>query len=305
MSRIIEEPNINKKSSFFKMKNYQWVILISPALILIFVFFAIPVIYITIMSFLEYDRFTMYKDVFTLGNFVKFFSNPYYFNMILNSLKVGIYSTILSLIIAYPIANYLTKIKGWERTIISAACLLPIFVSIVIGTLGWWIVLLPNHGVLIHALRALGLIERSFNMMRSLTALIVVTAHLHLPYAILILASGIQNIPDDKLNAARILGASPIKVFQKITMPLVMPAIVSSAILIFALSISSYLVPILITGQTVRVLPMAIYSYTTDLLNWPFAATVAVILLFILVILVYGMIALTNYYTKRGKWEMV
>ena len=84
-----------------------------------------------------------------------------------------------------------------------------------------------------------------------------------------------------------------------------MPAIASSAILIFALTISSYLIPILITGQTLRLLPMAIYSYTTDLLNWPFAAMVAVILLVIVAILVYGLIALTNHFTKRGKWEMV
>ena len=304
MSRIIEEPNINKKSFFFKMKNYRWVILISPALILIFVFFAIPMINLIKMGFLKYDRLTMYKDIFTLENFVKFFSDPYYFNMIFNSLKVGIYSTILALIIAYPIAHYLTKIKGWERTIISAACLLPIFVSIVVSTLGWWIILLPR-GVLSQALRASGLIERSFNMLNNFSSLILVLAHLHLPYAILILASGIQNIPEEKLNAARILGASPIKVFQKITLPLAMPAIASSAILIFALTISSYLIPILITGQTLRLLPMAIYSYTTDLLNWPFAAMVAVILLVIVAILVYGLIALTNHFTKRGKWEMV
>jgi len=241
------------------MKNYQWVILISPTLILIFVFFTIPMINIIKMGFLKYDKLTMYKDVFTLENFVKFFSDAYYFNMIFNSLKVGIYSTILTLIIAYPIAYYLTKIKGWERIIISTACLLPAFVTILVSTLGWWIILLPK-GLLPQTLRASGLIERSLNMLNSLPSLILVLAHLYLPYAILILTSGIQNIPEEKLNAARILGASPIKVFQKITFPLVLPAITSSAILVFALSASSY---------------------------------------------IYGIIAFTNYFTKRGKWEMV
>jgi len=304
MSRIIEEPNINKKSFFFKMKNYQGVILTSPALIYIFVFFGIPMISIIVMSFLKYDSLTMYKGIFTLENFVKFFSDPYYFNMIFNSLKVGIYSTILVLIIAYPIAYYLTKIGGWERTIISVACTFPIFVSVIIGTFGWWIILLPN-GFLSQVLRASGLIERSYNMLNNFPALILVLADIHLPYAILILTSGIQNVPEEKIRAARILGASPIKVFQKITLPLVMPAITSSAILIFTLTISSYLIPVLITGQRLRLLPMAIYSYTTDLLNWPFAAMLAVILLAIVVILVYGIIAFTNYFTKHGKWEMV
>ncbi len=141
--------------------------------------------------------------------------------------------------------------------------------------------------------------------LQSFPSLIIVLVHLHIPYAILILASSIQNISEEKLNAARILGASTPKVFQKIIIPLTMTGIVSSAILIFALSISSYLVPILITGQKLRFLPMAIFSYTADLLNWPFASAIAIILLVIVSAAIYIFTAITNRITGRGKWEEV
>jgi len=287
-----------------KNRNYQWLFMISPGLILLLVFFAIPMFYMIIVGFLEYDYITIYRSIFTLDNYIRFFSDPYFLKMITNSLRVGLFSTFLALILAYPLANYLTKISGWERTIISSACLLPIFVTIVIGTLGWWIILLPN-GVLSQSLKSLGLIKKSLRILQTMPSLIVVLAHLHMPYAILILTSGFQSIPEEKIFAASILGASDIKIFQKIVFPLMIPAILSSGILVFSLTISSYLIPILITGQHLRVLPIGIYTYTTDLLNWPFASVLAVILLVIVVILVYGITAFTSYITKRGQWEMI
>jgi putative spermidine/putrescine transport system permease protein len=128
---------------------------------------------------------------------------------------------------------------------------------------------------------------------------------LEAPYAILILASGIQNVGHDKINAARVLGASTAQIFRKIMIPLTMPAIVSSSILVFSLSISSYLVPALIAGGTLRLLPLAIFTYTTDVVNWPFASALAVVLLVLVLGVTYTVTAITNHLTARGKWEVV
>jgi putative spermidine/putrescine transport system permease protein len=224
--------------------------------------------------------------------------------MIWSSLKIGFYSTTCTLIVAFPVAYYLTRIRGIERTILSAIFLLPIFVTILVTTLGWYILLLP-FGMTQKILSSLGLLKGKLTWLQSFPSLIIVLVHLHVPYAILILASSIQNISEEKLNAARILGASTAKVFQKIIIPLTMTGIVSSAILVFALSVSSYLVPILITGQKLRLLPMAIFSYTADLLNWPFASAIAIILLVIVSVATYVFTTLTNRITGRGKWEEV
>jgi len=220
-----------------------------------------------VMSSLKYDRISLYILKLTFENYIRFFSDPYFFGMVLTSLKVG-------------------------------------FVTILVTTLGWYIILLP-FGLFQRMLNFLGLIEGPLRWLHSLPALVVVLVYLHMPYVILILVASIQNVSEEKINAAKILGAPTIKVVQKVIIPLTMPGIVSSSILVFALAISSYLIPILITGQELRLLPLAIFSYTTELLNWPFASAIAIILLFIVFIATYGFIALTNRMTGRGKWEVV
>jgi putative spermidine/putrescine transport system permease protein len=253
---------------------------------------------------MQYDRLTLYKAIFTWENYGKFFSDPYFTKMILTSLKVGVYTTFFSLLVGYPVAYYLTRIRGIERTILSAACLLPIFVTILVTTLGWYIIFLP-FGIVQRLLQLLEVHEGPLRWLQSFPALITVLVHIHIPYVILILAASIQNVSEEKINAAKILGASTARVFQKVIIPLTVPGIVASAILVFADSVSSYLIPILITGQKISLLPILIFSYTTDLLNWPFASTIAILLLVIVLIATYAFTAITNRMTRRGKWEMV
>ena len=112
-------------------------------------------------------------------------------------------------------------------------------------------------------------------------------------------------IPLDKINAARLLGASVPRIVFTIILPLTMPGLVASAILVFSLSASSYLTPMLIAAQRIRVLPLMIFSYGTELLNWPLAAALAFVLLVIVVAITYLFAAAMNRLSKRGQWEMV
>jgi ABC-type spermidine/putrescine transport system permease subunit I len=278
--------------------------LLLPGLAMLFVFFVIPMLVLVRMSFLKYDQVLLYIDMGTFDNYRKFLADSYFFKMIWDSLCVGAWTTVCSLILGYPVAYYLARIRGIERTILSCVCLLPIFVTILVTTLGWYIILLP-YGATQKLLALLGLWEGRLNWLQTFPSLIAVLVHLHVPFAILILASSIQNISEEKVNAARILGASTFQVFRRIIIPLTMPAIVSSAILVFALAISSYLIPILITGQKIRLLPMAIFSYTTELLNWPFSSVIALVLLVIVSVATFLITVVTNRVTGRGKWEEV
>lgn len=277
-------------------------VLVLPGLLLLILFFVVPMLQMLRFSFLKYDQTQIYLPIITLENYLKFFSDLYFFKIMWNSLKIGIITALVSLIIGYPIAYYLAIIKGIERTIISAICLLPIFVTILVTTLGWYILLLP-HGVTQIFLSELGIIKGSLNWLKTYPTLIAVLAHTFIPYVILILASSIQNLSIEKINAAKILGASTYQIFRKIIIPLTMPAIVSSGILVFALAISAYLVPILITGQKLRFLPMEVFSYTYELLNWPFASVIAMVLLALVAIGSYVFIVVTNKMMRRGQWE--
>jgi putative spermidine/putrescine transport system permease protein len=84
-----------------------------------------------------------------------------------------------------------------------------------------------------------------------------------------------------------------------------MPGVVASAILVFSLSVSSYLIPILIGSQRVPVIPMAIFSYGTEQMNWPMGSALAFVLLFAVALLTYGFTILAGRLTRRGRWEVV
>ena len=125
-------------------------------------------------------------------------------------------------------------------------------------------------------LSALGLVDGPLQWLRTFPALVAVLTYEHIPFAVLILVSSLQAIPLDKINAARLLGASVPRIVFASILPLTMPGLVASAILVFSLSASSYLAPILIAAQRIRVLPLMIFSYGTELLNWPLAAALAI-----------------------------
>jgi len=278
--------------------------MIMPGLLVLVIFFLVPMVRLAQLAFYQPDPIWIYKPAFTLTNFAKFFSDPFYWGMIFNSLRVGLLTTVCTLLVGYPIAYYLSLSRGTERTILTAGFMLPLFVTMLVGTLGWYILFLP-FGLVQRILQSLGLVSGPLRVLKTFTALVVVLGYLHLPYALLILVSSIQSVPREKIDAARTLGAPTWMIFLKIVLPLTMPGITSSAILVFALSSSSYLVPVLITGQSIPLLPIAIWRYTNETLNWPFAAANALILFAITIVVMYGLILLTNRISRRGKWEVV
>lgn len=282
-----------------------WYGFLIPILLLLVFFFIIPMLDLFRVSFSEHvGGLRPHPAELTLGNFAAILGDPFYLRMLANSLQLGLYTTIATLVIGYPVAFYLTRARGWERTLIAVACLLPIFVNIIVGILGWYILLLP-FGVFQQALSALGLIDGPLRWLRGFWALVAVLTYEHLPFAILILASSLQNVPQDKIAAAQTLGASAPRILWTIVLPLTMPGIVASAVLVFSLSISSYLVPILIAGPRAEVIPISIFRLATEAFNWPMASALALLLLLLVAAITYGFIILTDRITRRGRWEMV
>jgi ABC-type spermidine/putrescine transport system permease subunit I len=281
------------------------VLLLLPVLVLLLVFFAAPLVQLVDLSLLsQQPSVQVPRPPHSLANYLKVFGDPFYLEITLNSLIVGVSTTLVTLLVAYPVAYYITRISGWERTLISVACLLPIFVNVIVGILGWYILLLP-YGVIQQLLSSFGLVMGSLQWLRTMPALVAVLAYEHIPFAVLILVSSLQAIPADKINAARLLGASVPRIVVTLILPLSMPGLVASSILVFALAASSYLTPILIGSQRIKVLPLQIFSYGTELLNWPLAATLAMVLLVLVVAITYVFARAMNRLSRRGEWEMV
>jgi ABC-type spermidine/putrescine transport system permease subunit I len=276
-----------------------------PVLLLLVFLFIVPLAYLLQLSAMSKQP-TLQNPLpgYSIVHYVEFLQDSFYLTMTANSITVGLLTTVATLIIAYPVAYYITRINGWERTLISVACLLPIFVNVIVSILGWYILLLP-FGVIQQTLSALGLVTGRLELLRTFPALVAVLTYEHLPFAVLILVSSLQAIPDDKINAARLLGASVPRIIRTLIIPLTMPGLVASAILVFSLSTSSYLAPILIGAQRIPVLSLAIFSYGTELQNWPLAAALSFVLLVLVIAISYGFSAAMNRISQRGKWEFV
>jgi putative spermidine/putrescine transport system permease protein len=279
--------------------------LLVPILLLLIFFFLFPLAYLLHLSALAQQP-TLQNPLPELSfvNYAKILQDSFYLSMSLNSVLVGLSTTFLTVAIAYPVAFYITRISGWERTLISVACLLPIFVNVIVSILGWYILLLP-FGVVQQALAGLGIVSGPLQLLRTFPALVAVLVYEHLPFAVLILVSSLQAIPADKINAARVLGAGVPRIVFSLIIPLTMPGLVACVILVFSLSASSYLAPILIGGQRTPVLPLAIFSYGTELQNWPLAAALSFVLLVLVVTISYGFASAMNRIAKRGQWEFV
>ena len=281
------------------------ILLLAPVLALLIGFFILPVAQlINLSTYAQQPSLQNPSPPHSLAHYANILGDPFYLQTAANSILLGFWTTLATLVISYPVAFYITRISGWERTLISVACLLPLFVNVIVGILGWYILLLP-YGVIQQMLSSLNLMTGSLQLLRTFPALIAVLTYEHIPFAVLILVSSLQAIPPDKLNAARLLGAGVPRIFLTIVLPLTMPGLVASAILVFSLSASSYLTPILIGGQRIRVLPLSIFSYGTELLNWPLAAALAFILLVLVVAITLSFSLLMNRLSKRGQWEMV
>jgi ABC-type spermidine/putrescine transport system permease subunit I len=280
-------------------------LLLLPVLLLLILFFLVPLVQLFNLSTVaQQPSVQLPNPPHSLINYANIFKDSFYLQIAANSLLVGACTTIVTLAIAYPVAFYITRISGWERTLISVACLLPIFVNVIVGILGWFILLLP-YGVIQQMLSSVGLVSGPLQWLRTFPALVAVLTYEHIPFAILILVSSLQAIPLDKINAARMLGAGVPRIFVTIVLPLTAPGLVASAILVFSLSASSYLTPILISGQRIRVLPILIFSYGTELLNWPLAAALAFLLLVLVVTVTYTFAGVMNRLSRRGQWELV
>jgi len=276
-----------------------------PVLVLIVVFFIFPLFTLLRFSFQEFTPGAREAgSPLSFANYVAVLGDAFYWRMLGNSLWLGFFTTLAALVIGYAVAFYLTRARGWERTLIAVACLLPIFVNTIVGVLGWYILFLP-FGVFQQVLSALGLIEGPLTWLRSFWALVTVLTYEHVPFAVLILASSLQNVPADKINAARILGAPTWRIIWTVMLPMTMPGIVASAILVFSLSISSYLVPILIAGPRTQVIPISIFSFASEILNWNMAGALAFVLLVVVSAITYGFLTLSNRLTRRSEWQVV
>jgi putative spermidine/putrescine transport system permease protein len=252
-------------------------LLIAPALALVTVFFLLPYANLLLMSFFVPAKAHPYEPMLTLGNYAAALGDPFQWQVLARTLKLGILTTAIAFVLGYPLAWNLARASGRVKGALLVLLLSPLLVGVVIRSFGW-MVLLADNGLVNSLLRSSGLAPNGLKLMYNEFGVLVGTVHIYLPFMVLSISGTLQTIAPDLELAARSLGASPARAFWRIVFPLSLPGVFAGCLLVFVLAVSSYVIPVLLGGFKVLTTPLLVVQTAIDVNNWPGAAAQAMVL---------------------------
>jgi putrescine transport system permease protein len=218
-----------------------------------------------------------------LENFEVLASDDLYFSATLSSLRIAAVSTVLLLLVGFPIAYGMARAPARYRPILVAMVILPFWTSFLIRIYAWVAILKPE-GLMNQTLMGLGLIAEPLNVLNTETAVYIGIVYAYLPFMVLPLYATLEKMDDTLLEAALDLGSTPCRAFWTITVPLAMPGIVAGSLLCFIPAIGEFVIPDLLGGSETLMIGRQLWSEFFSNRDWPLASAVAILLLIVLVV---------------------
>ena len=263
-----------------------------PALIFLLVFLVLPLIANVIRSMTVGEAATEGSFFF----YIKLLTDPYYADVVYQTLKVAMITTIACLIVGYPVAYFMVRYAGKWNGIIIFCLIAPLLTSIIMRTFGWT-VLFARRGLVNNWLVETGIIDRPLTILNQELIVYVGLVHVLAPFMVLSISSVLQTIDQRLEESAQILGASRLTTFFRITVPLSLDGIATGCILVFVLTNGSFLTMLLLGGGSVTTLSLLIYQQFSLTQDIGFAAAMGNLLL------LFALIALTiqiKYIRRKG-----
>lgn len=219
----------------------------------------------------------------TLSNYSLVVSDTLYLDAYLNSLRIAAISTVLALLIGYPMAYAILRApKAWRMPLLLLA-LLPFWTSFLVRVYAWVGMLRPN-GTINSTLMSLGLIDTPLPLLNNDFAVFVGMVFCYLPFMILPLYARLERQDPALVEAACDLGASPRAAFWRITVPLSLPGVYAGCLLVFVPAVGEFIIPELLGGADVLMIGKVLWNEFFLNRDWPVSAAVACVLLLALVI---------------------
>ncbi|HTP82426.1 MAG TPA: ABC transporter permease [Alphaproteobacteria bacterium] len=262
--------------------------LLAPSLVLLGLFLGLPLVVVLIASFQPNVLIT--RDSAGVYNYTYLIAQPYYAKILVRTIWLGIVSTVLTLPLGYAAALMLPRLRGRLANVAVMGLTFPILAGPLVVILGW-MALLPAHGPLFGPLVRWGLISPP-RIIGTDAAVLISLVQFMLPFAILTLYTTIKQIPRELYEAAESLGAGPLREFRDVTLPLSMPGVLSTSIILFSLGASSYISPHYLGGAANLTLTTLIGQFILATYNNALASAAAMLLLVIMVLCMVGLVLL-------------
>jgi ABC-type spermidine/putrescine transport system permease subunit I len=217
---------------------------------------------------------------FTFRNYSRMLVNSGYASSLETTLEVAALVTVLSTVLAYPVALLLARLRGWQARLVLAIVLLPLWTSLLVRTFAW-LVLLQRHGLINSALLTLGIIDAPLALVNNLTGTVIGMTHVMTPFVVLPVTASLQAVDPLLYRAAQSLGANRWRAFWGVVFPLSLSGVVSGVTLVFVMSLGFYVMPSFLGGGSLRMWSNRIQTNIEVYPDWGAASALGVVLLIV------------------------
>jgi ABC-type spermidine/putrescine transport system permease subunit I len=279
---VVEADLPNEKNLRVQGEREQWMLLSlsTPALLAIVLIVVIPVGWLFYLSFIGSD------GQLSLENYQKMIQYKSYARVFLTTFQVSLLTTLLCILIGYPLAYFLAILPQRMAGFFMLAVLLPFWTSLLVRTYAW-LVLLQRNGILNDLAISAGIWDSPVKLVHNMTGTLIGMAHIMLPFLVLPLYGSMRKIERDMMHAASNLGASPIQAFWKVYFPLSLSGMVAGSLIVFVLCLGFYVTPAVLGGGRVVMVATQITAILENQFNWGAASALGVVLLILTIIILY------------------
>lgn len=255
----------------------QGMALISPTLLYLFVFLILPTILVVIISFLSRGPYGNIEYQINVQNYARLM-DPLYLRILSYSMWTAGLTTLITILIGYPLAYYIARSPARQRSLLLFLILIPFWTNFIIRIYAW-IMILRTEGILNNLLLSLGIINSPLDILYTPIAVQIGMVYEFLPFMVLPLFTSLEKIENAQLEAAADLGARPWRAFLRVTFPLSIPGMIAGSILVFIPALGMFVVPDLMGGAKTLLVGNLIRNQFLTARDWPFGAAASMILL--------------------------
>ncbi|MBT2720236.1 ABC transporter permease [Bacillus sp. ISL-46] len=293
-----QELLFREKKKHLTKKKLDYLLLLLPTLGIFIFFFLLPLFFLFITSFKTFDAASGIGNDWTLQNYIKFITDKFYLGVVWRTVKIALITTLAAIVISFPVAYQITKAKGRIKNYLTLLVLSPLLISMVIRCYGW-VILLSNNGVVNHTLMNFGLIDKPLTLLYTEFSVVIGMVHVLFPYMVLSIMGSLDRIDPSVIRASQNLGASSIRTFFSVILPLTLPGIFAGSVMVFSLGVSSFVTPAILGGPQVKVMSFLTYEQVGIMLNWPYGSAIGFLLIFIatITIIIYSKLLTSS---KKG-----
>jgi spermidine/putrescine transport system permease protein len=255
-----------------------------PTLVWMGALFVLPMLLMLVLSFLKRGTYGQVVYEFTINNYIRIF-DPLYGLIFWDTLVVAVLTTLFAILCGYPLAYYISRLDKSKQKIWLLLVMIPFWINFLVRSYAW-VVILRSQGVVNTLLISLGIIDEPLTLLYNSGAVLLGMVYTLLPFMVLPIYVSLEQMDHRKLEAAYDLGATPLKAFWHVTLPLTKTGVVTGSILVFVSSIGMFVVPDVMGGAKSALISNVIQNQFLSARDWPFGAALSIVLMLLSMLLI-------------------